>query len=57
VDGSYECGWRNFKKWVDDMRQTDEIQEGEKYLTRSNVDLYFQQVIALKDTIEPKTAR
>jgi hypothetical protein len=57
VDGSYERGWRNFKKWVDDMRQTDEIQEGEKYLTRSNVDLYFQQVIALKDTIEPKTAR
>jgi hypothetical protein len=30
---------------------------GEVYLTRLNVDLYFQQVIALKETIEPKRAR
>jgi hypothetical protein len=57
VDGSYEREWKNFKRWVDNMRRTHEIQEGEKYLTRLNVDLYFQQMIALKDTIEPKTAR
>jgi hypothetical protein len=57
VDGSYERKWRNFKKWVDDMRRTDKINEGDKYLTRLNVDLYFQQVIALKENIEPKTAR
>jgi hypothetical protein len=57
VDGIYEREWRNFKRWVDDMRRTDEIQEEEKYLTRLNVDLYFQQVIAVKGTIEPKTVR
>jgi hypothetical protein len=57
VDESYECKRRSFKKWVGDMRQRDRIQEGEKYLTRLNVDLYFQQVITLKDNIEPKTAR
>jgi hypothetical protein len=57
VDGSYEREWRKFTKWVDDMRRTDEIDDGDKYLTRLNVDLYFQQVIALKENIEPKTAR
>jgi hypothetical protein len=36
------------------MRQTYEIQEGEKYLMRLNVDLYFQQVIALKNILNQK---
>jgi hypothetical protein len=57
VDGSYEREWKNYRKWVDEMRRTDELPGGEVYLTRLNVDLYFQQVIALKENIEPKTAR
>jgi hypothetical protein len=28
VDGSYKREWRNFKKWLDDMRQTDKIHDG-----------------------------
>jgi hypothetical protein len=57
VDGSYECEWKNFRKWVDEMRRTDKLPGGKEYLTRLNVNLYFQQVIALKENIEPKTAR
>jgi hypothetical protein len=57
VDGSYEREWKNFRKWIDDMRRTEKLPVGDAYLTRLNVDLYFQQVIALKENIEPKTAR
>jgi hypothetical protein len=42
---------------VDEMRRTDKLPGGEVYLTRLNVDLYFQQVITLKENIKPKTAR
>jgi hypothetical protein len=57
VDGSYEREWKVFRKWVDEMRLTDVLPAGAVYLTRLNVDLYFQQVVALKENIEPKTAR
>jgi hypothetical protein len=35
----------------------DKLPGGDVYLTRLNVDLYFQQVVALKENIELKTAR
>jgi hypothetical protein len=57
VDGSYEREWKVFRKWVHQMRLTEELPAGAVYLTRLNVDLYFQQVVALKENVEPKTAR
>jgi hypothetical protein len=43
----------NLKIWVDDMRRMEKIDDGDKYLTRLNFDLYFLQVIVLKENIEP----
>jgi hypothetical protein len=57
VDGSYSREWKNYKKWVDDMRLAVQLPAGGPYLSRLNVDLYFQQVVALKENVEPKTAR
>jgi hypothetical protein len=56
ADRTYDSEWRNYRVWVDDMRNQKLIPPGPLYITRSSVDLYFQEVIVDRD-IQPTGAR
>ena len=55
-DRSYEAEWKNFMNWVNMMRENNDVPPGTKYLTRENVDLYFQTEVVAR-IIQPTGAR
>ena len=59
ADRTYEREWRKFKAFVDAERdgQGNRLPQGDKYLTRNAVDLYFSTVIAHRTTVMPESAR
>jgi hypothetical protein len=59
ADHTYEIEWRKFKAFVDAERdgQGNRLPQGDKYLTRNAVDLYFSTVIAHRTTVMPESAR
>jgi hypothetical protein len=52
----YQTIWRRFKEFVDEERLHGRLPDGQFYLTRQNVDEYFQKVVA-HVVHEPNTAK
>jgi hypothetical protein len=52
----YENGWTRYKRWVTQLRNQNSIPVGMKYITRENIDLYFQQQVTLRE-VQPTTTR
>lgn len=60
VDSSHHREWRKFKDFVDEKRAIGDLpgEQGDvPYLTRLNVDLYFQVAVANWSEAQPRTAR
>ena len=57
VDVTYQREWKKYISWVTTNRQNNVLPPGDKYLTRSNVDLYFSHIVAARHDIIPDTAR
>lgn len=57
IDNTYVREWRKFREWIDDERENGRIPAGPKYITRENVDLYFAEVVAFKNTTTDTAAR
>jgi len=60
VDSSYIREWRKFKDFVKERRAANQLpgeQNSRPFLTRENVDLYFQVVVANWGTVQPRTAQ
>ena len=55
ADSSYRYNWERYKRFVNKKRAEGVIPAGPKYLTRRNVDFFFQEFVA-QMTVEPKTA-
>ena len=51
----YNRIWKKFVQFVEEKVEPGEREAG-KYLTRKSVDLYFEEVVAYRDEIQPKTA-
>ena len=56
ADKSYQTEWRRFREFVDKERELKRIPDGNKYLNRQNVDLYFGEVVS-KYKVVPDSAR
>jgi len=57
LDRSYRVEINRYKVWVIQQRQLHTIPNGPKFLTRSNVDLYFSTSIANRGEISAESAR
>ena len=56
-DSSYIREYNKFKNHITLLRQSGELDEGDKFLTRQNVDLYFSMIVANNTKINPESAR
>jgi Centromere DNA-binding protein complex CBF3 subunit, domain 2 len=56
VDTSYKREWKNFKHWVAEKVVSGSLPSAGKFLTRTNVDAYFNEVVVNRK-IAPGTAR
>lgn len=56
-DPTYLREWNKFKQFVDQERLRGQLPQGDRYLSRDAVDLYFAEVVAHRDRITPGTAR
>lgn len=54
-DQAYASVWRRYRLFVDAERLTGNLPDGEKYITRANVDRYFSQIVRHL-TVSPVTA-
>ena len=48
-DRTYAQAWANFKKFINGERRAGKLSNGKHYLTRTNVDLWFSDVIRKKN--------
>jgi hypothetical protein len=55
-DRSYDNEWARYKRWVTLQRGLNNIPMDIKYITRANIDLYFQQEVTQRQ-IQPTGAR
>jgi len=56
-DQSYIREWNKYKTYVTERRALGELSEGDKFLTRENVDLYFSRHVARLISLNPESAR
>jgi hypothetical protein len=56
-DPTYLREWEKFKEFVDQERLRGQLPQSSLYLHRDAVDLYFAEVVAHRDRIQPGTAR
>ena len=54
-DQSYKRNWKRYKKFINDKRQLTLLPNGPLYLTRDNVDYFFQHRVKHL-TVTPQTA-
>lgn len=55
-DKTYEGVQRRYFAWVEQQRRGNVLPPGDRFLTRENVDLYFNTVVAFMN-VQPDTAR
>ena len=55
ADKTYEYNWKRYKKFVDEKRREGVIPQGGLYLTRRNVDYFFQEFVSQMN-VDPKVA-
>ena len=48
ADKTYKYSWSHFTTFVSLKRSSNELDMGDKYLTRANVDLFFLEYVAKK---------
>ena len=56
ADKTYQLEWRRYREFIDRERKNKRIPEGQFYLTRENVDVYFGEIVN-KLTVVPDSAR
>jgi hypothetical protein len=56
-DASYKGNVKRFKEFIDKRRETGEVPQGEKYITRENVDFYFAVHVARKGNVQSNTVQ
>ena len=56
ADRTYRSEWKRYVGWVQQKRNERVVPEGNRFITREVVDLYFAQVVALR-VVKPATAR
>lgn len=54
---TYISEWNQFKKHIDEQRNSGNLPVGDGYITRETVDNYFQKKIAYKDYVKPLSLR
>jgi hypothetical protein len=54
ADPTYRTWWKRFTLLIDDQRTANQVPRGNKYCTRTNVDLFFQTVIANYASASPQ---
>jgi hypothetical protein len=45
-DPTYKTWWKRFMRFIDEQQTANQVPRGDKYCTRTNVDLFFQIIIA-----------
>jgi uncharacterized secreted protein with C-terminal beta-propeller domain len=56
ADKTYQLEWRRYQEFIDRERKNKRIAEGQFYLTRKNVNVYFGKIVN-KLTVVPDSAR
>ena len=56
ADSTYLREWRRYKAFVEEQRRLGVLRNGDRYLTRENIDVYCSMVVA-NLTCTPKVAR
>jgi hypothetical protein len=56
-DPTYTTAYRALKKFVDQQRIEGRLENGEHYITRDNIDLFFMDVVAKKINVQPEQCR
>ena len=56
ADRTYRSEWKRYVGWVQQKRNERVVPDGNRFITREVVDLYFAQVVALR-VVKPATAR
>jgi hypothetical protein len=54
ADPTYQAWWKRFMLFIDKQRTANQVPRGNKYCTRTNVDLFFQTVVAYYASISPQ---
>ena len=52
----YKGIWKRYVKYINEARNNGELPEGDKYLTRVNVDMYFSNVVTTLE-VTPQSAK
>jgi hypothetical protein len=54
ADPAYQTWWNSVKLFIDKQQTANQVPHGNKYCTRTNVDLFFQTAIANYASVSPQ---